>query len=84
MADFRLSPRAETDLAEIADYTIETFGVEQARRYRYLISRRNPNRLELVYPKISVGLFGITALLVSILLPAPRPRSRTIAHRATC
>ena len=30
MADFRLSPRAETDLAEIADYTIETFGVEQA------------------------------------------------------
>lgn len=34
MADFRLSPRAETDLAEIADYTIETFGVEQARRYR--------------------------------------------------
>ena len=34
MADVRLSPRAETDLAEIADYTIETFGVEQARRYR--------------------------------------------------
>lgn len=34
MVDFRLSPRAETDLAEIADYTIETFGVEQARRYR--------------------------------------------------
>lgn len=34
MADFRLSPRAETDLAEIAAYTIETFGVEQARRYR--------------------------------------------------
>ena len=34
MADFRLSPRAEADVAEIADYTIETFGVEQARRYR--------------------------------------------------
>ena len=34
MVDFRLSHRAETDLAEIADYTIETFGVEQARRYR--------------------------------------------------
>lgn len=34
MAEFRLSPHAETDLAEIADYTIETFGVEQARRYR--------------------------------------------------
>lgn len=34
MADFRLSPHAEADLAEIADYTIETFGIEQARRYR--------------------------------------------------
>ena len=34
MADVRLSCRAETDLAEIADYTIERFGVEQARRYR--------------------------------------------------
>ena len=34
MADVHLSPRAETDLAEIADYTIETFGVGQARRYR--------------------------------------------------
>ena len=34
MADFRLSPRAETDLAGIADYTIESFGVEQARQYR--------------------------------------------------
>ena len=34
MADFRLSSHAEADLAEIADYTIETFGIEQARRYR--------------------------------------------------
>ena len=34
MADVRLSSRAEIDLAGIADYTIETFGVEQARRYR--------------------------------------------------
>ena len=34
MADHRLSSRAEADLAEIADYTIKTFGIEQARRYR--------------------------------------------------
>jgi plasmid stabilization system protein ParE len=34
MADFRLSSQADTDLARIADYTIETFGIEQARRYR--------------------------------------------------
>ena len=29
----RLSSRAESDLAEIADYTIEAVGIEQARRY---------------------------------------------------
>lgn len=29
----RLSSRAESDLAEIADYTIEAFGIEQAGRY---------------------------------------------------
>ena len=34
MADFHLSAQADTDLAGIADYTIETFGIEQARRYR--------------------------------------------------
>ena len=34
MADVRLSTRAEADLVGIADYTIETFGIEQARRYR--------------------------------------------------
>ena len=34
MRDFRLTSCAESDLAEIADYTIETFGIEQARRYR--------------------------------------------------
>ena len=34
MADVRLSSHAEIDLAGIADYTIETFGVERARRYR--------------------------------------------------
>jgi len=34
MAEYRLTSRAGADLAGIADYTIETFGVEQARRYR--------------------------------------------------
>ena len=34
MADHRRSARAEADLAGIADYTIKTFGIEQARRYR--------------------------------------------------
>lgn len=34
MADLRLSRRAASDLAEIADYTIAEFGIEQARRYR--------------------------------------------------
>ena len=34
MADYRLTARAEADLAEIADYTIESFGIMQARRYR--------------------------------------------------
>ena len=34
MADYRLSSRTQADLAGIADYTIETFGLRQARRYR--------------------------------------------------
>ena len=34
MGDYRLTFRAESDLAQIADYTIEKFGIEQARRYR--------------------------------------------------
>jgi len=34
MADLRLSRRAASDLAEIADYTIAEFGINQARRYR--------------------------------------------------
>jgi toxin ParE1/3/4 len=29
----RLSSRAAADLAEIAEFTIECFGIEQARRY---------------------------------------------------
>ncbi len=34
MGDFRMTARAESDLAEIADYTIKTFGIEQAHHYR--------------------------------------------------
>ena len=33
MPRYKLSSRAESDLSEIADYTIESFGIEQARRY---------------------------------------------------
>ncbi len=34
MAKYRFSRRAATDLEAIAEYTIERFGIEQARRYR--------------------------------------------------
>ncbi|MDX2428460.1 MAG: type II toxin-antitoxin system RelE/ParE family toxin [Xanthomonadales bacterium] len=34
MNNYRLSLLASADLEEIAEYTIERFGVEQARRYR--------------------------------------------------
>ena len=34
MGNYRLTSCAESDLAEIADYTIGNFGIEQARRYR--------------------------------------------------
>ena len=34
MAEYRLSNQAKADLNEIADYTIEKFGIDQARRYR--------------------------------------------------
>ncbi len=34
MGSFRLTSRAESDLVKIADHTIGTFGIEQARRYR--------------------------------------------------
>jgi toxin ParE1/3/4 len=34
MADCRLSSQADADLSGIADYTIEAFGIEQARRYQ--------------------------------------------------
>ena len=34
MPEVRLSKRAERDIGDIADYTIEQFGIEQARTYR--------------------------------------------------
>lgn len=34
MGKFLLSNRAATDLSDIADFTIQTFGIEQARFYR--------------------------------------------------
>ena len=34
MPDFRLSLKAESDIRNIARYTIERFGVEQSRTYR--------------------------------------------------
>lgn len=34
MGKFHLTNRAVTDLSEIADFTIQSFGIEQARFYR--------------------------------------------------
>jgi toxin ParE1/3/4 len=34
MAEYRFSRRAATDLEAVAEYTIERFCIEQARRYR--------------------------------------------------
>ena len=34
MGQYRLSKRADCDIAEIANYTIRQFGLKQARRYR--------------------------------------------------
>lgn len=34
MRDLRISRKADGDLAAIADYTIATFGIAQARKYR--------------------------------------------------
>lgn len=33
MADYRLTSRCDHDLAEIAEYSIESFGLARARRY---------------------------------------------------
>ena len=38
MPDYHLSKRAREDLANIADYTIQTFGVAQSRIYRDALS----------------------------------------------
>lgn len=38
MSRFVLSPRAQTDLDDIWDYTAETWGVDQAERYIRLIA----------------------------------------------
>lgn len=45
MVRVRLSRRAETDLAEIADFTIKRFGIEQARHYR--------NGLETLFERVA-------------------------------
>ena len=61
MAEIRLTSRAEADLAGIADYTIETFDIEQARRYRddleacFLTIAENP-RLGRSAEALSAGL----------------------------
>ena len=34
MSDYRLSRRAAKDLEDLADYTIERYGIAQARTYR--------------------------------------------------
>lgn len=39
MAEYRLSGQAALDIGAIADYTIERFGIEQARRYRDGLTR---------------------------------------------
>ena len=50
MPKYRLSKRAYADIVGIGDYTIERFGIEQARRYRDRLEDAlraladNPNR----------------------------------------
>lgn len=39
MPDYRLSKRAGEDLANIADFTIQTFGIAQSRLYRDTLRR---------------------------------------------
>ena len=39
MAEFSLRPKAIADLGEIWDYTVETWGEEQAERYLRLIDQ---------------------------------------------
>ena len=62
MADYRLSRRAAADLEAIADYTIEQFGVAQARRYR--------DSLRLCFERLSEN--PRMGRRVEQLLPGPR------------
>lgn len=39
MAEFTLRPKAIADLGAIWDYTVETWGEEQAERYLHLINQ---------------------------------------------
>lgn len=40
MPDYKLTTHAEQDLRDIARYTIDMWGVEQAERYEALLSKR--------------------------------------------
>ena len=40
MSEFRLTPRALQDLEDIADYTLEKWGIEQAATYLRKLSAR--------------------------------------------
>ena len=40
MFDYELSPSAENDLSEIANYTIQTWGSEQAAKYQHVLEER--------------------------------------------
>ena len=75
MADYKLTSLAETDLAEIADYTIDTLGIEQARRYRDGLETcfRNlaPTRDRAAAPKTWRPISGVSRRRV---LPPARPR----------
>ena len=66
MADFRLSERAASDLSGIADYTIQNFGIEQARRYRDGLVRSfrqlSDNPYWVVVLKISHRVSGATSM----------------------
>lgn len=61
MAEYRLSGRAEADLAGIADYTIEQFGIEQARRYRDELEKCFQSLAE--HPKLGHGAEHLTPSL---------------------
>lgn len=63
MGDFRLSSKAETDLSDIADFTIKKFGIRQARIYRdelidcFKSLSRNPGMGKRFQTKNIKGLF---------------------------